>query len=275
MTARAAWCAMALAMAIAATGARAEEAPSIEVAHAAQAAYDRGVATLRADPQASAAAFRESIEAWERLRLTGIRNGELEFNLGNAYLQSGDLGRAIAAYVRAERLIPGDADLQANLAQARSMVSTSFGRSGGTVLVESATRVWHLVPHDLRMNVGIASWVAFGVLAAMRIARRNAPSGALRTAWTASLWVLGATAALFGGSVVADAARARAASEAVLVTEGVALRKGNGEGYDQAFTETLGPGVECHVLERRPGWMRVELPDARTGWIRADQAVVP
>jgi tetratricopeptide (TPR) repeat protein len=274
MIARHASCIAALAVALVA-GARAEDASPIDVAHAAQAAYDHGVATLRTDPQASAAAFRESIEAWERLLATGIRNGELEFNLGNARLQSGDVGRAIAAYLRAERLMPGDPDLQANLAHARSMVSTSFGRSGGTVLVDSVTRVWHLVPHDLRMHAGIAAWVALGVLGALRLAVRPAPTGGLRTAWTATLWALGAIAALSGGSVIADAARARAANEAVLVADGVALRKGNGEGYDQAYAETLGPGVECRLLEQRPGWLRVELPDGRSGWIRADQAVVP
>ena len=87
MTARYASRIAALSLALVA-GAHASDAPPIDVAHAAQAAYDRGVATLRTDPQASAAAFRESIEAWERLRATGIRNGELEFNLGNARLQS-------------------------------------------------------------------------------------------------------------------------------------------------------------------------------------------
>jgi tetratricopeptide (TPR) repeat protein len=258
-----------------AAGAHAVDPSPAEVASAAQAAYDRGVATRRTDPEASLAAFRESAEGWERLRAAGIRSGGLEFNLGNACLQSGDVGRAIAAYLRAERLIPGDADLQANLAHARSMVSTSFGRSGGTVLVDSVTRVWHLVPHDVRLFAGTAAWTLLGALGAARLLVRNAPTGAVRAAWTASLWALGAVALLFGGSVFADAARARASGEAVLVAEGVVLRKGNGDGYDPAFAETLGPGVECRLLEERPGWLRVGLPDGRSGWVRSDQAVVP
>lgn len=271
---RARACAAFLALACTACACAADP-PVIEIAGEAQAAYDRGVATRRTDPQASAAAFRASAEAWERVRATGIRNGALEFNLGNARLQSGDVGRAIAAYLRAERTIPGDPDLQANLAHARSMVSTSFGRSGGTVLVDSVTRIWHLVPHDLRLGLGVGAWVAFGALGALRLAARNAPAGWTRAAWTAALWALGATAALFGASVAADAARARSTHAAVLVADGIVLRKGNGEGYDQAFAETLGPGVECRLLEERPGWMRIELPDGRSGWIRSDQAVVP
>jgi len=36
--------------------------------------------------------------------------------------------------------------------------------------------------------------------------------------------------------------------------------------------ETLGPGVESTVIEVRPGWLRIELPDGRSGWIRETQA---
>jgi SH3-like domain-containing protein len=58
----------------------------------------------------------------------------------------------------------------------------------------------------------------------------------------------------------------------VLVDNGVTLRKGNGDGFEPAFVETLGPGVESTVIETRPGWLRIELPDGRSGWIRESQA---
>jgi uncharacterized protein YgiM (DUF1202 family) len=253
----------------------AHDMPALERAQQAQAAYERGVSLRRSDPQASLDAFRASAAAWDAVRSKGVRNGALEFNLGNAQLQSGDVGRAIASYLRAERMIPGDPDLQANLAHARSLVTTSFGRPGGTMLVDSVTRVWHLVPHDVRRDVALGAWVALGALAALRLLARRTPTPGVRTAWNWALGSLGAVAVLFGGSVIADAARTRTADEAVLVADAVTLRKGNGEGYDPAFAETLGHGVECRLLEERPGWLRIELPDGRSGWIRSDQAVVP
>jgi hypothetical protein len=39
--------------------------------------------------------------------------------------------------------------------------------------------------------------------------------------------------------------------------------------------ETLGAGVECTVIDTRPGWLRIELPDGRSGWIREAQAARP
>ena len=71
--------------------------------------------------------------------------------------------------------------------------------------------------------------------------------------------------------ILADEALASARPAAVLVESGVTLRKGNGEGFEAAFAETLGPGVECTVLSERPGWVQLQLPDGRTGWARDSQ----
>jgi len=61
----------------------------------------------------------------------------------------------------------------------------------------------------------------------------------------------------------------------VLLETGTVLRKGNGDGFEPAFVETLGPGVECTVVEARPGWVRLALPDGRTGWVRDSQVALP
>ena len=247
----------------------------LAAAHAAQGAYERGVELSRTDPAASQRAFAESAAAWERLRAEGFGGGALEFNLGNAYMQSGDLGRAIARYLAAERDLPGDTDLAGNLAQARSRVASSFERSGSTVLVDSVARAWHVVPAGARQAIFWSGWVAFWILLAARLAIGPATSAAARAALAAFLWTTGLAGAIFGGSLLADEALRRMNPRAVLVDRDVVLRKGNGDGFEPAFAEPLGPGVECTVLEERPGWLRVELPDGRTGWVRQAQAERP
>ena len=143
----------------------------------AQTAYERGIQLRRTDAAASLDAFRESAQLWERIRTAGAENGPLEFNLGNAYMESGDIGRAIAAYVRAERFMPGDSDLEHNLSRARAGVKSSFERTGGTLLVDSVARWWHLVPRSVRMLLGWLCWLGFwGTLAAWFI-RPATPRG--------------------------------------------------------------------------------------------------
>lgn len=242
-------------------------------ANQAQAAYDRGIAIRGTDPAGSAEAFRQSARLWRQVAASGIENGPLEFNLGNALLQSGDLGHAIAAYLRAEQLMPGDADLERNLAQARGRVEQTFARSGGTLLVDSVARWWHLVPLGARLALAWSSWALFWALVVWRIAAPRAAAGSdgRRIAWRSAILLVLATWLVFGGSIIADEVLRWARPRAVLVESGVALRKGNGEGFEQAFAETLGPGVECVVLEERPGWLRIELPDGRTGWVKSTQ----
>ena len=59
--------------------------------------------------------YQKAIEGYLRLFDSGYVNGHLYYNLGNAYFRSGQLGRAILNYKRAELLIPRDADLNFNL----------------------------------------------------------------------------------------------------------------------------------------------------------------
>jgi len=57
----------------------------------------------------------EAIRGWQALVDEGQALPEVLFNLGNAHYRNGDLGDAILAYRRAQRLAPRDPDIRANL----------------------------------------------------------------------------------------------------------------------------------------------------------------
>ena len=59
--------------------------------------------------------YQDAIDGYLRLIGNGYVNGHLHYNLGNAYLRSGQLGQAILNYERARILMPRDADLNFNL----------------------------------------------------------------------------------------------------------------------------------------------------------------
>jgi tetratricopeptide (TPR) repeat protein len=65
--------------------------------------------------------YPAAVAGFSAIAETGVRNGKLFYNLGNAYLKNNDLGRAILWYERALKLIPGDPDLKFNLVYARSL----------------------------------------------------------------------------------------------------------------------------------------------------------
>ena len=57
----------------------------------------------------------DAIRGWQALADEGQALPEVLFNLGNAHYRNGDLGEAILAYRRAQRLAPRDPDIRANL----------------------------------------------------------------------------------------------------------------------------------------------------------------
>ena len=64
--------------------------------------------------------FAQAAAAYEQLIQSGRVSAPLYFNLGNAWFKSGQMGRAITAYRRAEQLAPRDPDVRANLQFARN-----------------------------------------------------------------------------------------------------------------------------------------------------------
>ena len=75
--------------------------------------------------------YTEAIEDYEQLISTGLRSANVFYNLGNAYLRTGDKGKAILYYERAFRMRPRDADIRSNLDFARTLVEGGTGWNTG------------------------------------------------------------------------------------------------------------------------------------------------
>ncbi|MHC4768727.1 MAG: tetratricopeptide repeat protein [Planctomycetota bacterium] len=231
----------------------------------AQDAYERGVASLRPDPQAAREAFQTATERYKQLVDDGLANGRLHYNLANAYLQAGEPGRAILHYRAAEKLVPSDSRLRQNLDYARTLVRSRIAPSGGRALA-GALLAWHeRTTVRARYGVFTTAWVLFWALLAIHLVVPRPwwrwPAVALAVVWLAS-----------GISVSADVLIGGDQLEGVVLAEEVIVRKGNGEGFEPQFEEPLYQGVEFQLLEQRPGWLHIELANDKTGWIRSDQA---
>ncbi|MBI1353883.1 MAG: hypothetical protein GC160_06015 [Acidobacteria bacterium] len=218
------------------------------------------------DPQQAYDLYRRSALRYERLiDEGGIQNGRLYYNLGNAYFRMDDLGRAILNYRRAERFLPGDSDIRQNLESARSRRLDRFELETR----EKALRTllfWH---YDLsfalrRLLLAVCSGAFWGLLIWTTIGRKRIPRAALLGAGLAALSL--------AISLGAEAAGAASSNEGVVTAPETVARKGDGETYEQAFTEPLHAGAEFRLLEQRSGWYRGELPDGRAFWVAARDA---
>lgn len=223
-------------------------------------AYDRGTELAAKSPAEAGKAFREAADAFQSIVNAGIHNGKLYYNLGNARLRCGQLGRSIAAYRRAERLMPADSRLEENLRYARSLCRYDIPDRTERAVVRTLF-FWHFdASLRARFLVGLAAYVLFWLVLIGRtfVARvpRRYPAAVCLLIWVA-----------LAVSVGLDFKVSATGREGVISSEGVVVRKGDGEGYAPQFEQSLTDGVEFEVLEQRRDWLHIRLADGQEGWI--------
>lgn len=181
------------------------------------------------------------------------------YNLGNALLKSGALGRAAASYERAFRLAPRDPDVRFNLAFALRRAGEELAPPGVPPAAFAAFTV--LSGGELAGLLWLAAWAAL-LLAAGALAL-PARRGALAP------WAAGAAAAWLAFALWRTGLEAALPPDAgVLVAPAVELRHGPGTSFPAAFSAPEGRRVR--VLGRSGGWLEVALTkEGARGWAPA------
>ncbi|MEM8835357.1 MAG: tetratricopeptide repeat protein [Planctomycetota bacterium] len=233
-------------------------------------AFEDGVSRLRRDPEGAEARLREAAGLYEAiLERSDFHSAGLHYNTGNAYLLVGDLGRAIAAYRRAQLLDPRDDNIAHNLEWARSRVPNRFDTgvsSGGfgEFITNSALSWHHAIPPRTRFWLAIGLFASVWIIAIARVAL-----GGLRFSGFAMGTCL-VLSLLLAASVVHESLQRERVVRGVVVAESVPGRKGpSTDGYGESFTRPLTSGVEFTLVGRRPEWVFVELLDGRETWLPA------
>ncbi len=242
----------------------------LELAYEAQRLFDEAAALETRNEVAARAGFAEAAAIYRRIADSGVSNGELMLNLGNSLMKSGEPGRAVAAYLDAERLLPGDVRVQDALAHARATNATRLGPITGVGPLDRVASSWTAVPLPARAWTAMAAWLALWAVVAAGIVtgwRRGIP-------WRSAVAAAALACALPAATVGVDVLRTSLDRPGVVISDAVVLRKGNGEGFAPAVAESLPSGAEFTMLEERPGWLRIRLPDGQSGWIRQSDALV-
>lgn len=218
------------------------------------------------DPKAEKL-YDKAILGYEKIITEGeIRNARLYYNLANAYFLKGDIGRAILNYRRAERLDSSDANIQKNLAFARS-------RRIDRISVKTRERVlqtlffWH---YDFSIETRFVLTCVFSAVVCIALTvivwfGRSAPATA--TAIVAAILML-----CFLGSVGVETRQRATTACGVITTAEVVARQGDGGNYSASFEDPLHAGTEFDLLECRPGWLHIKLSDDSDAWIPEDSA---
>jgi tetratricopeptide (TPR) repeat protein len=227
--------------------------------------FDEAQRVQQEQPDRARQLFRSAAQRMQSVAGAGVENGRLQYNIGNAHLQSGDIGQAILHYRRAERLIPNDPLLKDNLSLARSKRLTSIAATSESELLRTAF-FWHYQASTAQRTIGaLVLYVAFWLLL---MAWNRWPRRSVIVMAVVSIVITAALAASISVSNWQD----RNQPGGVVLAADVAVYKGPGPSYQRLFEQPLQPGVEFILLEKRGEWWNIELADGKTGWVSASAA---
>lgn len=201
--------------------------------------------------------FVGAASAYQALRQEGFDSPSLELNLGDALVHAGHRGAAIASYLRALRLDPGDGDARLNLDLARAgNVDRLVGVGGPSLLERVAART-----SDLAAAVFFAVpwWFLWCFLTGRLLAGRR-----MRAVLTLAASLSALLACVGGAVLLARDAQGRE-TLAVVVSPETGVREGTEEALQP--TTTLHEGTELRLLELRGSVVRVRLANGLEGWV--------
>jgi len=245
------------------------QAPSQEIAAAsiteehlasAEAAFGKAVELDSTDPEAAADYYRKALLHYERLVASGVRNGKLYYNIGNAWFRLDDVGRAILNYRRSELYNPADPNLEQNLQFARSRRVNRIETQQRDRVFKTLFFIHYDVPTRVRFGIFLASFILIWASATVMIF--------LRRSWLRNLIIaFSAVCAILLVSLAWEKISLTRNPAGVVVAPEVTARKGDGDTYQPSFTAPLYSGTEFILLEQRPDWWYIELEDGARSWI--------
>ncbi|PHQ37091.1 BatD family protein [Rhodopirellula bahusiensis] len=246
--------------------------------------YERGMAMLKrsgsdaasandlvgevASGQADAKAeFALAATRYQTLVDAGVENPQLYANLGNACLQSGQIGRAIVAYERALKFHPENDSIRTRLWLARDQVNessdldVSWKQQAQRAIAPILFRHWS--SSRLRWSVISLAFAFWAVLISLRIGRWTPEARRVAHSMVSLIAVI----AVCGGAIwwLSTAAISKQ-STGFIVADQVTVRAGDSESFPALIEWNNADGRQVHVIQSRGNWSLIRTASTK-GWI--------
>jgi hypothetical protein len=204
--------------------------------------------------------YQQAADSYESLRKRGLNNGQLYYNLGNTYIRLGNIGPAILNYIRAQKLIPRDENLQANLNFA---IQQTLDKINSPPPDKLATIFFWV--NDLSLNenvnfafaINLAFWL---ILTAWFYFRTNF----LRLARNSIAFLLLLAFIAIGVKLNLESN----SKIGVVLAKTVSVKSGLDASNITLFE--LHEGALVNIIDQRQGWIEVQLDSRQKGWIPKD-----
>ena len=202
--------------------------------------------------------YPEAINGYLRLIGNGYVSGHLYYNLGNAYFRSGQLGRAILNYKRAQLLIPRDADLNFNLRYALDQTQDAISPAQN-FLKQAFFWLDDITFRELMWGFAVLNIMFWGLLVVRLFVRPE---------WTYYVFIVLLIFWLVGGvSLGVKYHQLKADLRAVILAEEVDVLAGPDASDTVLFK--LHEGTTIHRERIEDDWSLIRVSKNKRGWIKS------
>jgi len=218
-------------------------------------AFINGIASYQAGD------YKTAIVQFGHIADSGVRNGKLFYNLGNAYFKHDDLGRAILWYERAAAMLPEDPDLKFNLEYARSMTKDDSEIEPGLSILQIFFFWKHLLNAPLIKLGGIFFSTVFWIGLILQRLRFKFISRWLLflTAVISTIFILTSLYTFYQDAY---------AKGGIIIQPEVSVRSGLSDEATVLFT--LHAGTRVGIDMQKGAYFRITFTSDKTGWIKKD-----
>ena len=203
--------------------------------------------------------YNEAIEGYTGIIKKGVTNPDVYYNLGNAYVKTGDAGRAILNYERSLELAPGNDDVEYNLSLVRKQISAEEETPGSGNLLSGI----------ITLNQSADMMSFFYAIAFLTLSLRVLSSKDERKK---KLLKLSSSFALitvfFIGIAAIQIYNQESTNYAIVIAEKASvfeLPTGKGEAV-----ASINTGTKVTVLDEDTGWLKVSTTNGLVGWLQSE-----
>jgi tetratricopeptide (TPR) repeat protein len=216
--------------------------------------------------------FEQAVSLYEQLLESGFINGQIYYNLGNAYYRLGTPGKAIMYYRRAEKLLPRDAGIKANI----NLLKRDFvdrETIGQTPEILKVACFWYFY-FNLNEITALTIYIYLALIASILSIIF------LRLQWLRKMITVFASCFLVLVISLGFKAYNHSVEMGVVIADESKIRYGPGEEYEPRFK--IHEGAEVRIEEKKDKWYKVYVfvdvedvhddegkkeAESKTGWI--------
>jgi tetratricopeptide (TPR) repeat protein len=202
--------------------------------------------------------YQEALTEYDKLLKQGIQNGYIYYNIANCYYRLGSIGGAIEYYLRAQKYLPRNSDLRANLEYARKNTLDKI-ESHQYKQIQRKIMFWYygLNKRELLTTFIVINIVFWLLLIVFLYSRKEILK------W--GLWAFGIVNVILIISL---------SSKVLLVNDIGVVKKQevniySGIGKDNVVLFKLHEGTQFEILDEEGDWFKLKLADGKKGWVKS------